>query len=343
MPDRRLHPLAKLWPRRGIMATEAGRRVVSGVFTLTAEGLAVAGLVLGGLAIGAVALGWIHGETIGHLAVGALGGGIALVIAFACLPVLGRLSGLGDDIRLLELCDPGAPLLRELMEAAPGTYNHSIMTGAMAEAAAHEIGANALLARAGAYYHDIGKLDRPKFFAENQMGARNPHDAASPEQSALVIISHVHDGVERGQRGRLPDQLVDIIAQHHGSSLVTFFYRKAAACGLEVDEAPFRYAGTPPQTREAALVMLADSAEAAGRALADCGPVQIEAAVRRVTETKRRDGQLAASGLSDADIEVAVAVYAKMLSGQRHSRIEYPDAQPEGAEDAGESQLAARP
>jgi membrane-associated HD superfamily phosphohydrolase len=133
--------------------------------------------------------------------------------------------------------------------------------------------------------------------------------------------------------------VVDIIAQHHGNSLVTFFYRKATACGLVVNEAPFRYEGTVPQSREAALVMLADSAEAAGRALADCGPVQIENAVRRITEAKRADGQLAASGLSDADIEVTVAVYAKMLSGQRYARMEYPEPLSKGVEDAGESQL----
>jgi putative nucleotidyltransferase with HDIG domain len=271
--------------------------------------------------------------------VGALGGILALGVAFLALPVVGRLSGLGDDVRLLELCDPGAPLLRDLMETAPGTYNHSIMTGAMAEGAAHEIGANALLARAGAYYHDIGKIDRPIFFAENQMGSRNPHDAASPEQSAMVIISHVRDGVERANRARLPQPIVDIIAQHHGTSLVTYFYRRAAACGLVVNEAPFRYPGTMPQSREAALVLTADAAEAAGRALADCGPVQLEAAVRGVIESKRADGQLDSSGLSAADIEAAVGVFSRMLSGQRHARAEYPEQTTEGAEDAGTSQF----
>jgi putative nucleotidyltransferase with HDIG domain len=321
------------------MATEAGRRVADHVFRLAAGGLGVAFVVLAVVSLTAYALGWLRGETLGHLAIGALGGGLAVAGAFAALPVLGRLSGLGDDVRLLEVCDPGAPLLRELMEAAPGTYNHSIMAGAMAEAAAHEIGANALLARAGAYYHDIGKLDRPHFFGENQLAARNPHDGATPEQSALVIIAHVPDGVDRARRERLPNAVVDIIEQHHGTSLVSFFYRKASACGLVVNEAPFRYNGTLPRTREAALVMIADAAEAAGRALADCGPVQIEEAVRRVTEAKRRDGQLASSGLSEAEIEATVAVYAKMLSGQRHARAEYPAVGVEGAEDAGESQL----
>jgi cyclic-di-AMP phosphodiesterase PgpH len=273
MPERRRFP-GSLWPRHGILATEAGRRVAGGVFRLTAGGLAIAGFVVLALSFVAFALGWLRGETFGHLLIGAVGGALAVAGAFAALPLLGRLSGLGDDVRLLELCDPGAPLLRELMEAAPGTYNHSIMVGAMAEAAAHEIGANALVARAGAYYHDIGKLSRPRFFAENQFAVRNPHDGATPEQSALVIIAHVADGVDRAREGRLPEAVIDIIEQHHGTSLVTFFYRKASACGLVVNEAPFRYTGVVPRTPEAELVMLADAAEAAGRALADCGPVQ---------------------------------------------------------------------
>jgi putative nucleotidyltransferase with HDIG domain len=342
MPDARAIT-RRFWPRHGIMATEAGRHVVGGVFRLTMGGLAIAFVVLGLLALTALGLGLLPGETLGHLALGAAGAALAVGVAFAALPLLGRLSGLGDDVRLLELCDPGAPLLREMLESAPGTYNHSIMAGAMAEAAAHEIGANALLTRAGAYYHDVGKISRPRFFAENQMATRNPHDGASPEQSALVIMSHVDDGVDRARRERLPEPVIDIIAQHHGTSLVTFFYRKAAACGLVVDEAPFRYHGVIPRSREAALVMLADSAEAAGRALADCGPVQIEDAVRRVTDAKRRDGQLADSGLSESELETTVTVYAKMLSGQRHARVQYPDATPEGVEDAGESQLEPGP
>jgi len=338
MPDR-AHKPDRYWPRRGIMSTTAGRRVVYEVFVLTLEGLTAAACVLGAASVVALTMGWVSAATIGHIAVGSAGAFVVIGLAFATLPLLGRLSGLGDEVRLLELCDPGAPLLRELMERAPGTYNHAIMAGSMAEAAAHEIGANALLARAGAYYHDIGKIARPRFFAENQSALRNPHDGASPEQSALVITAHVADGVSRARQERLPESVVDIIAQHHGNSLVTFFYRKATACGLVVNEAPFRYAGTPPQSREAALVMLADAAEAAGRALADCGPVQIEEAVRRITEAKRSDGQLAASGLSDADLEVTMAVYAKMLSGQRHARMEYPEPFSKGVEDAGTSQL----
>lgn len=321
------------------MATDAGQRVVFGVFWLTAASFGVAVFVLGAFTLLAVDAGWLPGDSGRVLAFGAVGGMAAIAVAFLFLPLLGRLSGLGDDVRMLELCDPGAPLLHELMEVAAGTYNHSIMTGSLAEAAAQEIGADALLARVGAYYHDIGKVARPQFFAENQLGLRNPHDGARPEQSAFIITAHVRDGLAMGRKNRLPAPVLDIIEQHHGTSLVAYFYRKASPGGLVIDEAPFRYEGVKPRTREAALVMLADAAEAAGRALSDCGPVQIETAVRRVVESKRADGQLQDSGMSEADIESTVNVYAKMLSGQRHARVEYPDAVAERTEDACQGEL----
>jgi putative nucleotidyltransferase with HDIG domain len=316
----------RMWPRRGIMATEAGRHVVLGVMWLTAASFALAVLLLGLATAIAVNARWVAAQTASDLTMGIVGGVLAVTVAFLLLPGLGRLSRLGDDVRLLELCDPGAPLLRELMEVAPGTYNHSIIVGSMAEAAAHEIGANALLARVGAYYHDIGKIVRPQFFAENQLGLRNPHDGAPPEQSAFIITAHVRDGAAMARRARLPHQVIEIIEQHHGTSLVAYFYDKASSGGLHVDEAPYRYEGEPPASREAALVMLADSAEAAARALEEGGPVQIEAAVRRIVSAKRADGQLARSGMSDADVQASVAVYAKMLSGLRHARVDYPDA-----------------
>jgi putative nucleotidyltransferase with HDIG domain len=230
----------RVWPRRGIMATEAGRRVVLDVVLLTAACFGVATVFLVVVAVATTSVGWLPRETIGHLMIGLLGGVAAVVVAFLMLPVLGRLSRLGDDVHLLELCDPGAPLLRELNDRAPGTYQHSITVGTLAEAAARVVGANALLTRVGAYYHDIGKSVRPYFFVENQIGARNPHDDASPAQSAFIITAHVREGVELAQRARLPDPVIDIIGQHHGSSLVTYFYRKASrACGIAVDEAGF--------------------------------------------------------------------------------------------------------
>ncbi len=329
---------ARLWPRRGIMVSDAGRRVVLGSFGLIATSFGAAALVVA-LAVGvSVSGGFLRGDATGPVVVGIVAGAATLLLAFLLLPVLARFTRTGEGLRLLELCDPGSPLLRDLMERADGTYNHSIMTGALAEAAARAIGANALLARVGAYYHDVGKLVRPQFFVENQSGRRNPHDGAAPAQSAFIITAHVREGVELAQRAGLPRAVVDIIAQHHGTSLVTYFYRKATADGSTVDQGPFRYTGELPATREAALVMLADAAEAAVRGVSDAGPAQIEAAVSRVIETKIADGQLARSGMSDEDVERAVAAYAKMLAGLRHARVEYP-ADAEGDPDAGPSQL----
>jgi len=328
----------RLWPRSGIMSSDAGRRVVLGAFALTGACFGAAALLVSGATFVAVRAGWLGGEAALPLALGVGACVAAAAAAFALLPVLARFSRVGDDVRLLELCDPGSPLLRELMERADGTYNHSIMTGALAEAAARAIGANALLTRVGAYYHDIGKLVRPQFFAENQSGRRNPHDAAAPAQSAFIITAHVREGGALAEQAGLPGPVIGIIAEHHGTSLVTYFYRKATAGGASVDEAPFRYAGRLPASREAALVMLADAAEASVRGLVEGGAVQIEAIVRRVVEAKVSDGQLAASGMTDEEVEAAVATYVKMLAGLRHSRVEYPD-DAEGERDAGHSQL----
>jgi putative nucleotidyltransferase with HDIG domain len=331
----------RLWPRRGIMATDAGRHVVTRIFWLTAGAWLSAVVLVGVLVIISVGAGWTGTDEAVHIAVGMIASLVVVLLAFVLLPAMGDLSRLGEDVRLLELCDPGAPLLVELMEAAPGTYNHSIMVGTLVDAAARQIGAKALLARVGAYYHDVGKVARPQFFAENQAGMPNPHDWARPEQSAFIITAHVREGAAMAERARIPRPVIDIIEQHHGTSLVTYFYRKAATCGLEVDQAPFRYEGVLPRTREAALVMLADAAEAVGRTLADCGPVQIETAVRHVVDSKLEDGQLARSGMTDADIEATVAVYVKMLSGQRHSRVAYPDNPREVvSERAGQGHLA---
>lgn len=308
------------------MATEAGRRVVLSVLGLTAVSFLVSAAVFTAAMLLAGALGLVGGDLLLHLLQGMVGGLVVMVAAFLLLPGIGRLSRFGDEVRLLELCDPGAPLLRRLLEHAPGTYHHSIIVGSMAEAAAHEIGADALLARTGAYYHDIGKSVRPQFFTENQIGARNPHDDARPHQSAMIITAHVREGVEMAEAARLPRPVIDIIEQSHGTSIVACFYGKARSAGHDVDEASFRYEAAVPASREAAIVMLADSAEAAARALANTGPAQIEEAVRRVVETKRADCQLSNSGMSDEDVEKAIAVYARMLSSQRHGRVEYPDA-----------------
>ena len=220
------------------------------------------------------------------------------------------------------------------MVKAPGTYTHSLMTGNLAESAAEAIDANPLLARVGAYYHDVGKLRRPGFFSENQAGSQNPHDTTSPTLSALIITAHVREGMELAQQYRLPKEVTDIIQQHHGTSLVSYFYNKAAENDSSVYEADFRYGGEKPSSREAALVMLADSAEAAVRTVKKPTPPRLEAAIRKIVDAKIDDGQLDRADLTLADIETIIQVYSKMLSANYHNRVEYPDGIGGGVEHA---------
>jgi putative nucleotidyltransferase with HDIG domain len=298
---------------------------VLGVAALAGAGM-LAAVIVGAVVLAiAGATGTLKDATVHSMLLGMLGGLLVLVSAFLLLPLIGRFAGIASDFRLLELSNPGAPLLRDLMTAAPGTYSHSIMTGSLAERAALEIGANGLLARVGAYYHDIGKSVRPNFFVENQAGIVNPHDIASPAQSAMVITAHVRDGADLASRNNLPSEVVDIIRQHHGTSLVTCFYEKARQGDGAVLEEDFRYDGERPSTREAALVMLADVAEAAARAVHDPSQERLLSTVRRVADGKVADGQLLDSDLSEADIERTVAVYARMLASVYHARVEYPE------------------
>jgi hypothetical protein len=253
-----------------------------------------------------------------------IGGAIASVLAYGLLPFFESVFGLTTDIRLLELGSPAHPLLKELMTAAPGTYAHSVATANLAEAGAEEIGAKPLLARVGAYYHDIGKIRRPDFFFENLGGGENPHDSTKPKLSALIITSHVRDGAELAHQYHLPEEIEAIIRQHHGTSLVSYFYNKAAEAEPGVYEADFRYQGERPQSRESALVMLADGSEAAVRALKTPSAVRVEETVRRVVDEKLADGQLDDADLTLADVEKVVKTYSRMLAGMYHARVEYP-------------------
>lgn len=318
--------VTRIMPNRGVLATEAGKRVALGVATNAMAGLLVAAVLFGGALAISSAAGALEDTALHAMAFGMLGALVVVVLAFLLLPLVSRFAGIADDFRLLELSNPGAPLLRALMTAAPGTYSHSIMTGALAERAATEIGANGLLARVGAYYHDVGKSVRPNFFVENQAGAVNPHDIASPAQSALVITAHVREGAELARRANLPEEVVDIIRQHHGTSLVTCFYEKARKGDGTVLEADFRYDGERPTTREAALVMLADVCEAAARTVHEPSEDRLRATVRRVIDGKVADGQLRDSCMSQADVDRTVDVYAHMLASVYHARVEYPDA-----------------
>jgi hypothetical protein len=298
------------------------------------------GLIVGVTAAAAFGTSVLDGEGVTAAlrsgGLGLLGGGLTIALMVALLPAFESVFGVTSDVRLLEIAGPSHPLLQRLMTEAPGTYSHSVMTGNLAESAAEAIGANRLLARVGASYHDIGKLRRPGFFVENQAGSANPHDNTSPALSALIITAHVREGVELAEEYRLPREVVDIVRQHHGTSVVSYFYNKATANGGPVVEADYRYAGERPTSREAAIVMLADASEAAMRSLTGPTPPRITAVVRRVIEAKKADHQLDLAELTLLEIDRISEVYARMLGSVYHSRIEYPEFTEGGDRHAGQ-------
>ncbi len=256
---------------------------------------------------------------------GMLAGLLAPVLCVGIQPALEVLFNLVTPAKLLELSNPNHALLRRLMIEAPGTYHHSMVVANIAEAAAEAIGANPLLARVGAYYHDIGKLKRPGYFKENQTG-ENPHDHTDPRVSTAILVAHVRDGVALGQRHRLPQRVLDMIAQHHGDTPVLFFYHKAVQLceGQPVDIKDFRYEGPRPQTAEAALLMLADTVEAAVRTIQDATPEKITETIRRLVKGKAEDGQLDVTPLTFRDIDRVCSAFDQVLNGVFHERIEYP-------------------
>ncbi|MDP4127598.1 MAG: HDIG domain-containing protein [Bacillota bacterium] len=230
-----------------------------------------------------------------------------------------------SSVRLLELSNPNRPLLKRLLMEAPGTYHHSILVGNLAEAAAEAVQADATLVRVAAMYHDIGKLKRPYFFIENQFTQENPHDKIAPTLSSLIITSHIKDGLELAKENKLPQQIQDIITQHHGDSLVSFFYHKALEENDEIPEEAFHYEGRKPQTKEAALVTLADNVEAAVRSMKQPTPGRVEGLVRKIIKDKLNDGQLDQCDLTFQDLDRIAMAFVRVLSGIFHSRVEYPD------------------
>lgn len=286
-------------------------------------------MVAAALVAGAVTLfaGSSVRESVSSAAFGVAGGFLSTLLAVGLLPLLEAGFDITTDIRLADLINPNQPLLKELMLKAPGTYSHSTITANMAESAADAIGANPLLARAGAYYHDIGKLKRPGFFVENQFGQANPHDSTNPRLSSMVITAHVRDGVELAKEAHLPEEIIEIITQHHGTGVVRYFYQRAVEeLGYQaVNEDDFRYEGERPQSPEAAIVMLADAVEAAVRALSKPTPQRIEQAARKVVQNLVDDGQLDESRLTMCDLDNIVRAFAAALSGMYHPRVEYPE------------------
>ncbi len=256
-----------------------------------------------------------------------LNGIIAGIFLTGTLHIFESLFQITTNITLLELADPNNPLLKELILKAPGTYHHSLIVGNLAEAACDVIDANGLLARVGAYYHDIGKVEKAEYFAENQPITDNQHDKLAPTMSSLIIINHVKEGLEKAKKTRLNRALLDFIEQHHGTGLIYYFYQRALESveDLEkLEEQGFRYPGPKPQTKETAIVHLADSVEAASRTLKNPTPANLEELVRRIINNKFIDGQLDECELTLKDLNAIAATFTKVLTGVYHTRIEYP-------------------
>ncbi len=291
----------------------------------------------------ATAVGLVSGITIG--AIGALtstkvasllavaGGGFAIsagsvLLAAAFLPAFEWAFKIPTSITLVELTDSNHPLLKRLIMEAPGTYYHSLMVGNLAESAAEAVGANPLLARVGSYFHDIGKLKKPLYFSENEAFGKSKHDTLNPSMSNLIILSHAKDGVDLACKYRLNRVLVDVIRQHHGTSLNYYFYRRAEETnenGSLVDEKDYRYPGPRPQSREGAIIMLADSVEAASRSLEKPTTAKIHATVRNVIRTKFEDGQLDECDLTLKDLHKIEETFDRILVNTLHQRVKYPE------------------
>ncbi len=255
---------------------------------------------------------------------------LAGLVMTGLLPAVERLFDVQTDIRLLEIGDPRHELMQELARRAPGTFSHSLTVASLAEAAAQAIGANGLLVRVGAYFHDIGKMLNPEYFVENQTAGVNRHEALAPAMSTLVIIAHVKDGINLARQYRLPKSIISFIEQHHGTTVIEFFYREATRHVEEnpelpkVEETDFRYPGPKPQTREAAILMIADSAESASRTLVDPAPARIQTLVHDLIMKKLNDGQFDECGLTLKELATVESTLVKSLTALYHGRIKYP-------------------
>ena len=259
---------------------------------------------------------------IGYFAVNS----VLISFGYILIFVFEKMFGLVSVVTLVELSDINTPLLRQLSEECPGTFQHSMAVSNLASEAAHRIGANVQLVRAGALYHDIGKIRNPAFFTENQHGV-NPHDALTPAQSARIVIGHVTDGVRSAEKAKLPQAIIDFILQHHGAGKAKYFYtmEQRAHPGEEVDPAPFTYPGPNPQTREASLLMMADAVEAASRSMTDHSDEAIRNLVDRLIDSQVHDGLHNDSPLSFKDISLIKETFIKRLRSMYHARIKYPD------------------
>jgi len=251
---------------------------------------------------------------------------VSASLTLLLLPVGESLTGITTDLTLLELSDPSRPLLRRLSLEAPGTYAHSIAMANLVEAACNRIGANGLLGRVGCYYHDVGKLNNPQYFVENQTHGSNPHDRLKAYQSAQIIKAHVTDGVALAAAAGLPEVVAAFIPEHHGTSDITYFLDRAKRrAEAQRADADFAYPGPKPRSIETAIAMLADSVEAALRVLEDLTPTKIEEAIEHIVKTKLAAGQLDETPMTLRQIDEVKAEFVRVLSGMYHNRIDYPE------------------
>ena len=236
-----------------------------------------------------------------------------------------KLFGLVSDVSLLELSDTNSNLLKEMSDKAPGTFHHSLNVANLAEAAANEIGANTMLVRVGALYHDIGKMKNPTYFTENQVTGTNPHDELSPKESAKIIINHVIDGIELAKKNNLPDRVIDFIRTHHGTSTVHYFYNKQQELNLDFEATDFSYDGPKPFNKETAILMMCDSVEAASKSLKDPNSTKINDFVDAIISKQMDSNQFLNADITLKEIQSIKKVLKQKLANMFHLRIEYPD------------------
>lgn len=292
--------------------------------------LIFAGLIAGGVNVVVAVLAGMVGTT-GNMMDGllincvyALGSGLlAGVLSIGTLPIWEAIFRVSTPTKLLELSNPNHPLLKRLTIEAPGTYHHSILTANLVEAGADAVGANALLCRVGAYYHDVGKLKNPQFFKENQK-SENPHDKMDPRESAKIITGHLTYGLELANKYKLPRDVQKIMVQHHGDTVVAYFFHKAQEAGMNPDEKAYRYQGSKPSTKESAIVMLADTVEAAVRSMDDPDKEQVKEMINKLIRAKYNDGQLDECPLGRRDLNTLAKAFLSAYNGAFHERVKYP-------------------
>jgi hypothetical protein len=308
----------------GTLRIQRGERLSNYIW---AAGFVIIGNLLAIIAFALSEGAWDLGRFATLIGAGSANGILTVTVALVAIYLIGAVFGVITPLQLMELARPTHPLLRHLLLKAPGTYHHTLIVSNMTERAAEDIGADALLARVGAYYHDVGKTIRPYFFTENRTEGLDPHSRLDPYTSAQIIVTHVKDGIDLARKYRLPRAVIDFIPEHHGTLLVSFFYHAAkeqASDPETVDSQQFRYPGPKPQRRETGICMLADGAEAIARSKHPSSVEELEKIVSDTIENRLLSGQLDDSGLTLSDLHDIRRVFVDVLRGLHHPRITYP-------------------